>query len=33
MYELTHRTKGTFEEPQSEGFGNKGALGKSGSKS
>lgn len=33
VYELTHGTKGTSEEPQSERFGNKGALGKSGGKS
>lgn len=33
MYELTHRTKGTLEEPQWEEFINKRALGKSGSKS
>lgn len=26
VYELTHRTKGTFEEPQSEGFGKKGST-------
>ena len=33
VYELIHRTKGTFEEPQSGKFGDKGVLGKLGSKS
>lgn len=33
MYDLIHITKGTVEESQSGKFGNKGVLGKPGSKS